>query len=313
MTSTADPAVKGNIFDIQGLSVHDGPGCRTLVFIKGCTLRCSWCSNPEGINQHPDVLYSISKCILCGNCVKNCPHQAIQIQNEIHSINRHLCNDCQTHECVKDCLTESLRICGYEISVDEIMEIIRRDRQFWGANGGITLTGGEPLLQVDFAAKILESCYNAYIHTAIETCGNVSWEHFEKVLPWLDWIFFDLKHVNNEEHKIATGAGNSLILENLRRLAKHFTGRLILRLPLISGFNDDVQNIEAVISLMLENKVSEINILPLHHLGREKYELLGKEYFGRRFTIPTNDRMKEIQEKFRAIGLTCYLGGDTGF
>jgi len=193
------------------------------------------------------------------------------------------------------------------------MEIIRRDRQFWGANGGITLTGGEPLLQVDFAAKILESCYNAYIHTAIETCGNVSWEHFEKVLPWLDWIFFDLKHVNNEEHKIATGAGNSLILENLRRLAKHFTGRLILRLPLISGFNDDVQNIEAVISLMLENKVSEINILPLHHLGREKYELLGKEYFGRRFTIPTNDRMKEIQEKFRAIGLTCYLGGDTGF
>ena len=313
MISAADSAVKGYVFDIQGLSVHDGPGCRTLIFMKGCTLHCSWCSNPEGINRHPDILYSASKCILCGNCVKNCPHHAIQIQNEIHSINRHLCNDCHDFECVNDCHTEAIRVCGYEIKVGEIMEIIRRDRQFWGSNGGITLTGGEPLLQIDFASKILEKCYEAYIHTAIETCGNVPWENFERVLPWLDWIFFDLKHIDAENHQQATGAGNSLILDNLRLLTKKFPGRLILRLPLISGFNDADENILSLIYFMKEVGLKEINVLPLHHLGREKYQLLGKDYHGKNYTIPNHEMIGKIYKAFNDNGITCYTGSDTSF
>lgn len=313
MISATDQAVTGYVFDIQGLSVHDGPGCRTLIFMKGCTLHCSWCSNPEGINHHPDVLYSASKCILCGNCAETCPHQAIQIIDGVHVTDHDLCKTCLTHNCVEECHTGALRICGYEISVDQIMEIIRRDRQFWGPGGGITLTGGEPLLQIDFATKILENCYNAYIHTAIETCGNIPWEHFEKIIPWCDWIFFDLKHINTDKHQLATGAPNTLIINNFRKLSTTFSGKLIIRLPLVPGFNDSDENIDAIISLMHETGKTEINVLPLHHLGSEKYVLLGKEYTASQFTQPLHARMKEIQDRFSENEISCYLGSETGF
>ncbi len=313
MISVTDRALKGYIFDIQGLSVHDGPGCRTLIFMKGCTLNCSWCSNPEGIHLNPDVLYTVSKCILCGNCIENCPQQAIQIREGMHFIDHELCKICLSHSCVDDCHTGALRICGYEISVDQIMDIIRRDRQFWGPDGGVTLSGGEPLLQIDFAAKILERCFDAYIHTAIETCGNVSWEHFERVLPWCDWIFFDLKNTNTDLHLAATGKPNTLIINNIKRLSQFFTGKLILRLPLITGFNDSDENIDAVISLMKETGITEINVLPLHHLGREKYVLLGRKYAGKDFVVPTQERLKEVRERFFKEGITCYLGSETGF
>jgi len=311
--------IQGYIFDIQGLSVHDGPGCRTLIFLKGCPLNCVWCSNPEGISPLPSLMYYSSKCIACGNCAAACRHNAIEIENGYLKISSELCNVCKTHNCVKECYTDALKLCGYKITSARLMEIIRRDRQFWGSGGGVTLTGGEPLLQIDFAKEILQECHRAYIHTAVETCGNVPWENFTDILPYLDWIFFDIKHLDSIEHKKATGCGNSQILENARMLSKVFPGRVIFRMPLVPGFNDTEENIDSLTAFLKETGRNEINILPLHHLGREKYRMLNKNYSGDTYFIQDAQNhnkarsLTEIQTLFRANGIECYTGSETPF
>jgi len=313
MTLNNKADLKGYIFDIQGLSVHDGPGCRTLIFLNGCTLNCFWCSNPEGISNNPSLLYFPVKCISCGNCVSNCTQDAIRIDNEKLIISRQLCAECDNRGCADECYTGALRFGGYEISVSKLLDVIQRDRQYWGKEGGITLTGGEPLLQIEFAREILAECYKAYIHTAIETCGNVPWENFRQVIPYLDWIFFDLKHLDSKEHKKATKADNLQIMENARKLSKEFEGRLIFRIPLIPGFNDTKENIEETISFLKDAGREEINILPIHHLGSEKYKLINKEYLGKNISIPSMEKLSDIKNLFKSAGIACYIGGETPF
>ncbi len=304
---------KGYIFDIQGLSVHDGPGCRTLIFLSGCTLKCFWCSNPEGISGKPSLLYFSRKCIRCGNCVQACQHNAIKIEGNQHRINRSYCLHCEKNVCLEECYTDALQLGGYEISVSKLFSIIQRDRNYWGSGGGITLTGGEPLLQIDFVKEILKRCHDSFIHTAIETCGNVPWSSFLEVLPYLDWIFFDLKHTNKPEHKEATSAENVLILENACLLSTHFTGRLIFRLPLIPGFNDTDENITSTIAFLKNIRSKEINVLPLHHLGREKYEMLGIDYKGNHFPVPTIEQLRQVAATFNDAGILCYIGSETPY
>ena len=305
--------IKGYIFDIQGLSVHDGPGCRTLIFLKGCTLNCFWCSNPEGISRKPSLMHYSSKCIICGNCVENCSQNAIRIANDKIKISRDLCTECKNQSCVNECFTEALKLCGSEITVTKLLEIIRRDRQFWGSEGGITLTGGEPLLQIDFVKEILSECHQAYIHTAVETCGNVPWKNFQQVISYVDWIFYDLKHFNSYEHKKTTGSDNSLILKNARQLSENFKGRLIFRFPFIPHYNDSKENIDAMISFIKETGRNEINMLPLHHLGREKYQMLNQDYYGDNFPVPTHKDLQDVKNVFNAAGINCYLGSETPF
>ncbi|MBE0650316.1 MAG: glycyl-radical enzyme activating protein [Bacteroidales bacterium] len=305
--------IPGTIFDVQGFSVHDGPGARSLIFLKGCTLNCFWCSNPEGIGIKNVPLYYASNCIDCGKCMDNCPVGAIRITREGHFIDRSLCMDCTDHQCVVECYTDALRFSGRKTTVDELYKVIQRDRPFWGSGGGITLTGGEPLFQIDFARAILEKCYDAYIHTAIETCGNVPWKNFEKVIEFLDWIFFDLKQMDTELHKGGTGASNEVITDNVMKLSGKFNGRVIFRLPLIPGFNDSDENFERIAALILKTKWREINILPLHHLGREKYESLGREYKGLSYPIPSKDKLLEVKSVFESKGITCYIGHETPF
>lgn len=307
------PGSKGFIFDIQGLSVHDGPGCRTLIFLNGCTLNCFWCCNPEGLSKFPSMMYYSSRCISCHKCIENCPHHSISIFNNKLKIDRKHCDACIKKSCMNECYTDALKLGGYEITVSKLLEIIKRDRQFWGANGGITLTGGEPLLQIDFTKEILTECHKAYIHTAIETCGNIPQENIKKVIPFIDWIFFDIKHFNNMEHKKATKLNNSQILENAIMLSKEFPGRLIFRLPLIPNYNDSKENIDSYISFLKNSGRNEINILPLHHLGKEKYIMLGKKYAGSDFSIPTIQHLNNIQNIFRNSGIACYVGSDTPF
>jgi glycyl-radical enzyme activating protein len=307
------PEVNGFIFDIQGLSVHDGPGCRTLIFFNGCSMNCYWCCNPEGISGKPSLMYFPSKCIGCGNCVNSCPYKAITIENEKIKISRQLCAKCERHECIDDCYTDALKLSGYEISVASLLTLITRDRQYWGSKGGVTLTGGEPLLQIDFATEILSACHEAYIHTAIETCGNVSWENYQKAIPYLDWIFFDLKHFNTVDHKRVTGVENTLILKNAKKLSKEFKGKLMFRLPLIPNFNDTSENIKSVISFLKEVGKNEINILPLHHLGKEKYRMLNKEYMAGEFSVPSDEHLRGIEKEFREAGINCYVGSETPF
>lgn len=306
-------ALSGSVFDIQGFSVHDGPGCRTLIFLKGCSMNCHWCSNPEGILINPVLLFNESKCNQCGNCVQACHFSAINIDHGIPVINRTNCQSCKEHPCLDTCYPGALKICGSTYIVDELVRIIQRDRGYWGVSGGVTLGGGEPLLQIDFAESLLVKFYNSFIHTAIETCGNVPWANFERVIPYLDWVFFDLKHMNPDIHQQATGVDNSQILKNARKLAGSFSGRLVFRMPLIPGFNDTESNIYATAQFLREIKRNEINILPLHHLGRQKYESLGLQYHAISFSIPTPSQLITVKNLFEELGIVCYAGHETMF
>lgn len=307
----------GCIFDIQGFSVHDGPGCRTLVFLKGCKLKCRWCSNPEGIKPHPEPLYKESKCLYDLFCLEACPHEAISLSGNIESqkisFNRDICRSCVTFDCVKVCLTGALAQGGIYMTVDELYARIVRDRQYWGDKGGVTLTGGEPFCQPAFSSAFLKKCFEAYIHTAVETCGNVPWDHIEPSLPWLEWIFYDLKHMDSVMHRELTSVSNGLILENALKLGKEFGGRLMFRMPLVPGMNDSDENIRETAGFILSTGRKELNVLPVHHLGREKYHLAGMEYSLSSQEMASKDALNNIREKFSGLGIQCYLGSETPF
>jgi len=303
----------GYIFDIQGFSVHDGPGCRTLIFFKGCSLDCAWCSNPEGIFPFPELLYKSEKCNSDLLCLESCPVTAISLLDGLLHFDRAKCIECSTRDCIRACCTGALRQGGYFISTEELYAKIQRDRQYWGDKGGITLTGGEPFFQPQFAMDILKKSYGGFIHTAVETCGNVPWKNIEPSLPYLDWIFFDLKQMDRELHRDATKQPNDLILENAERLAKLFPGRLIFRMPVIPGFNENPDHILKMAGFIKSNKRNEINILPVHHLGRGKYPLTGRKYSLDPRRIPTVKEMQKIQSVFAAEGIRCYIGSETPF
>jgi len=305
--------IRGIFFDIQGFSVHDGPGCRTLIFFKGCSLSCAWCCNPEGLNAFPEPLYNASKCVFDELCMQACPNQAIGKNGQELVFNRNLCRDCTTYNCTKACCSGALRLGGYTLGVEELFTIIQRDRQYWGDEGGITLTGGEPFLQPDFAVQILKRCYDSFIHTAVETCGNVPWDNIERSLNYIDWIFYDLKQIDNRKHLLMASKGNNLILDNARRLAKVFKGRIIFRMPVIPGFNDDEANIHQLSDFLNSIKKDEINILPVHHLGKEKYNLVGKGYYTDDYRIPAIEDLQKIQSIFQSLGIRCYIGSETPF
>jgi pyruvate formate lyase activating enzyme len=303
----------GYLFDIQGFSVHDGPGCRTLIFLKGCSLRCSWCSNPEGLQYFPEPVYSSTKCIFDSLCIKACTKMAVTDNDHDLHFEKRNCRECVTYECAAACCTGALKIAGYRNSVYGLMKKIQRDRHYWGSLGGITLTGGEPYLQPQFVKTILQQCHQSYIHTAVETCGNVAWNSIRPSLKFLDWVFYDLKHMDDSRHKAMTGEGNKLILENARKLATAFTGRLVFRMPVVPGYNDNVENILQLSGFLNSIGKDEINILPLHHMGREKYNLLGKTYYTENFTPPSKESLSIIQSVFHDHKINCYIGTETPF
>jgi pyruvate formate lyase activating enzyme len=303
----------GFVFDIQGFSLHDGPGCRTLIFFKGCPLHCAWCSNPEGIRPFPEPLYDSSKCLARQDCIRQCPRGALSWQNQQLNIDKSACGSCESHDCVNVCLSGALRMCGNYRDVEDVMDKIRRDRSYWGGGGGITLTGGEPFLQPGLATYILKACYESYIHTAVETCGHIAWKHYEQAIPYVDWIFYDLKHINSAEHQKMTGIGNELILENARKLAASFNGRLIFRMPVIPGFNDEEDTIREMACFIKETGRDEVNILPLHHLGREKYNLLDEDYRLKDISVPGEEALNTVAQTFNDCGIRCYTGSTTPF
>ena len=303
--------VVGRIFDIQGFSVHDGPGARSVIFMKGCSLHCFWCSNPEGISFSKLPMYHAAKCISCGNCIAACTHQALQLQDDKLKIDRMLCKQCNEQPCVDHCFTDALRMSGRDVSIEELFKIIQRDRQYWGKDGGITLSGGEPLIQIHFVSELLKKCYGAYIHTAIETCGQVPWEHFEKTIPFIDWIFFDIKHINPANHRAGTESDNFNIIDNIKNLNKSFQGKLVFRMPFVPGFNSGVENLKGIASLISTTKWKEINLLPLHHLGKEKYTLLGQDYKGNHYQTPLKQELHGAKAFFEQQEIRCYIGAET--
>ncbi len=306
---------KAVIFDIQGHSVHDGPGARTLVFLKGCNLSCYWCSNPEGQHPFPELMYNQDKCINDNLCVKACNLKAVNCSNNTLYFDRIKCKQCTDFKCESVCCSSAIKIAGKEISADELIVRIKRDRPFWGDSGGVTFTGGEPLLHYNFLLEVLTKCYGSYIHTGIETCGYVQTSHLRDIFPYTDWIFFDIKHVNREKHLKYTSADNDQILKNVKIAANEFKGRLVFRMVIIPGFNDSEREIiefaDFINSLNLREK--EVNLLPVHHMGISKYKMLGRKYYADNLPKTEPAKLKILADILISKKIKCYLGADTPF
>lgn len=274
----------GRIFNIQRYSLYDGNGIRTLVFFKGCPLRCRWCSNPESISPKKEIMLMRSLCTGCGTCVKVCEQGLHSIVPEAdgfrHDINRSKqCTGCGT--CVSRCAVRALSVCGEDVTLDHLMEEILKDEMFYRTSGGgVTLGGGEVTAQHEFAVELLKRCKAYGINTAIETCGHASWEVIQSFIPVVDTFLYDLKAFYSEKHRELVGQGNELILSNLRGLSD-CGANIVIRMPMIKGYNDDIQMLRDTAMFLAElnhDSVKEVNILPYHKLGVAKYGEVDKVY-----------------------------------
>lgn len=275
---------KGVVLNIQHFCTNDGPGIRTTVFLKGCSLRCKWCCNPESIHPKPELAYDLKKCIgekECGLCLKECPEFAISVMPSDGKvrIDWDLCTNCG--KCVPVCPPKALSLFGQEMSVDEVLAEVEQDSSFYHeSGGGITVSGGECLLQSDFVAALLEEAHHRGINTAIETAGNYPWSFMEKVLPHVDTVLHDHKLTDPERHKKWCGADNSRILANFKRAYETYPDKtFVARTPVIPGVNDDEEHIRAVLAFIRPYpNVVKYELLPYHRYGETKYGFLGRVY-----------------------------------
>lgn len=298
---------KGIVFDAKRYAVDDGPGIRTTIFLKGCPLRCWWCHNPEGQVSKPELMYKSRRCIRCEECAGICPRTAIVHTADKVRIDRRLCNLCG--KCAQNCPSEALTIVGKEICVTDLMKEMEKDAPFYAeSQGGITVSGGEPLLQIDFLGAILKECKERGIHTAVDTCGHVPWKAFEKISDDTDLFLYDIKTMNDKIHKKCTGVSNKLTLENLKRLAQ--SGRNVqARFPIIPGINDDEDNIAKTAECLLSCDVRHVSLLPYHRAGIEKYKSLNRTYKLKKIQSPSSEILNLIKEKLEALGLQVRIGG----
>ena len=281
MGSFEDRKATGTVFNIQKYSVHDGPGIRTIVFLKGCPLSCKWCSNPESQASHPQVAYNKGRCIGCHRCIKACEHDAITVNEDgTLSLDRSKCDVCKTLDCAHACPAQGMIIYGENKTVDQILKEVEKDALFYArSGGGLTLSGGEPLQQGDFCLSILEEAEHRAVHTAMESCGQAPEETILAACGKLDYLLFDIKHLDSEAHKKATGMGNERILRNLAAVRSAYPHLPIhLRTPLIPGINDDEELIRRIVELARSMDAVHYELLPYHRMGEQKYRFLGREY-----------------------------------
>lgn len=309
---------KGIVFNIQRFTIHDGPGLRTELFLKGCPLRCDWCSNPESWLPYIQPGIYRKKCISlkkCGDCKEVCPQQEEVFnfyRGKLKTLDRDICNNCM--KCADVCPSEAIKQWGKEMSIEECIEVIRKDRGYYErSGGGVTVSGGDPLIQSDFVAELFKKCKEENIHTCCESTFHAPWENIEKVLKHTDLIITDIKHMDDEKHKKYTKVSNKLILENLKKLAERKYD-IILRIPVIPNVNDDMENIEATANFILNEmngSVRTLQLLSFMRLGEEKYESLGIPY--KMSEVKVNRRsfqkkIAQIAEYFNNRGIHCLVG-----
>jgi len=301
-------STKSMIFDIKRFAVHDGPGIRTTVFLKGCPLHCLWCHNPEGIAGGYELMVRPSRCVRCDSCLAACPRGALSKNSGPVAIDRGKCDLCG--ECVGVCMSEALEIAGRKASVIDIIDEVEKDRVFYEqSGGGVTLSGGEPLSQPAFCEAILIELKRRNIHAALDTSGLAAWEVLWRSADKSNLVLYDLKLMDDLKHKKFTGVSNRQILDNLKKLSAAKKD-IRLRIPLVAGVNDDEDNIRRTIDFLRSLKsVRQIGLLRYHKGGAEKYKNLGKSSSFKIFEPPSEARMEEIGRAFSEAGFSVKMGG----
>ncbi len=298
----------GIVFDIRRFSIHDGPGIRTTVFLKGCPLRCPWCHNPEGIDPAPVLVYRANRCLHCGHCRPLCPQGAIGWDGQSPTLDRSRCTACGT--CVEACYAGARELAGREMTVDQVLAELERDRVFYDqSGGGVTFSGGEPLLQAGFLQALLEECRARGLHSALDTCGLAPWEVLESLGGSVDLFLYDVKLVDEARHLRITGVSNAPILENLRALARG-GHRIVLRVPLIPGINDDKENIHQIGALAASLPLlPRVDLLPYHRAGVDKYARLDQPYALPDIAPPGDEQVAAAASVLADYGLEVRIGG----
>ncbi len=298
----------GVVFNIQKFSVHDGPGIRTTVFLKGCPLRCQWCSNAESMNPGTELGILRSLCHYCGKCADVCPESVITIDTGRGiQFDRDKCTLCG--ECVNVCPTDALTIYGKRISVEDAFNEVYRDRSFYESGGGVTVSGGEPLRQAGFVTALFRKCREAGIGTCLDTSGHADPDTLKEVLEFTDYVLYDIKHMDTGCHQSFTGVSNNFILDNARVVAAS-GAQMLCRIPLVAGVNDTDDNMVATARFVkkLGDSVA-VELLPYHRLGVAKYQTLDRPYPGKAFTTPSLEQLEAARRVFEEHGVSCSIGG----
>lgn len=298
---------EGIVLNLQRFSLHDGPGIRTIVFLKGCPLSCKWCSNPESQSFTKQLMYMDKNCIGCKRCLDVCAVGAIDF-NLPNRINHDKCTQCG--KCVEVCYPQALNMAGTTMTVEEVLNELDKDVvHYRRSNGGITLSGGESLGQPEFAEQLLRGCKKKGWHTAIETSAQSTKETLNKIAPWVDLFLLDIKHMDPNKHMQYIGKSNERILENAKLISQSGS-KVIIRIAIIPGFNDTIEEIQAITDFAKELRtVREIHILPYHRLGEGKYEYLGIKYEMAGKESPSKETMNSLKKVIEESGLICKIDG----
>ena len=307
-TKAKKTEAKRIVLNISRMTTHNGPGIRTLILFKGCPLRCLWCSTPESQISKPEIAVFPGKCIQCGKCVPVCPVNAVSLLNNVLSINRSICNSCG--ECARICYSEAIKLLGSSMAVADLLQEVKKDAVIYKhSGGGVTLSGGEPLLEPDFTGELIKAFKEEGISVGIDTCGHVPWASIERMLANIDFFLWDIKHMNPEKHAEFTGVSNKLILSNARAISRKNIP-LYIRVPVIPGYNDSEENIRDTSEFARSlSSLVEVSLLPLHHLGQVRYESLNRVYPIAHVPLISDGVIENLKQVVESYQLKCNIVG----
>lgn len=298
-----------SILEVERFAIHDGPGIRTVVFLQGCPLHCPWCSNPESQNIKRQLMHFKNKCVGCGRCSSVCPMNAIEMKQSMPYFNRELClQDCSL--CGDNCVNTAIKFSGQVVSVHDVLSLIYRDIDYYhNSGGGVTFSGGEAFVQFEGLMDLLTACKEKNIHTAVETSGQINFEHLKKASPYIDLFLFDIKHIDPDVLKNVVGADYNIVARNLRYVAGMDSSRIIVRIPVIPGFNFSNSVIFSIFKMVSQLKIKNVHLLPFHNLGKSKYEQLGYPYLYSKNSPLEKSELEKYVIEGEKFGLKVQVGG----